>query len=65
MMISMLKNANPQQKKDFNDGFVKAKITGEKIDGDKAKVFMTSAKGEKEDINVVKVNGKWLVDFKK
>ncbi|GHV00744.1 hypothetical protein FACS189483_10940 [Spirochaetia bacterium] len=43
------------------------KITGTKetIDGDTAKVEVTFEKGDPQTIDLVKVNGKWLVTIKK
>jgi len=45
----------------------KGKITdtSEEIDGDTAKVTLTFANGETEDLDLVKVDGKWKVSIKK
>jgi len=39
--------------------------TSEEIDGDTAKVTLTFANGETEDLDLVKVDGKWKVTIKK
>jgi len=43
----------------------KIKSMTQEIDGDKAKVQVTFTNGETSDVDLVKVNGKWLVSLGK
>jgi len=64
-LLGMFWDMAKEQMKKSDEDAKKITKTSEKIDGDTAVVTLTFANGETDDVDLKKVDGKWLVNISK
>jgi len=57
-LLAMFGSKSEEMYKNYSQG----KILSENIDGDKATVKMVGSDGEESDIDLIKVDGKWVIN---